>query len=90
MVTQKRVILPLETEEFGTVLYIPIGAHTVGSINFTLEKNESFIKGNVILGITFKKSQFSKWILFRNGIFSFFHKSTKLMLVFVTISLTDF
>jgi len=46
LVEQRRQILPIETEEFGTVLYIPIGAHEVGSINWTIEQGKPFNKGD--------------------------------------------
>ncbi|ODV78717.1 uncharacterized protein CANTADRAFT_91019 [Suhomyces tanzawaensis NRRL Y-17324] len=40
-----RAIIPIETEEFGTVIMIPVGAMMVGSIVLTKEENQHVKKG---------------------------------------------
>lgn len=42
----KRVITPLKTEHFGTILYIEIGATFVGSIQQTFTPNQPYKKGD--------------------------------------------
>ncbi len=41
----KRVILPIETQNFGRVLFIPVGATFVGSIHWTVKGEEKVQKG---------------------------------------------
>ncbi|CCD24518.1 phosphatidylserine decarboxylase 2 NDAI_0D02040 [Naumovozyma dairenensis CBS 421] len=40
-----RVIVPIESPEFGTILFIPIGAMMVGSIILTVEESETVVRG---------------------------------------------
>lgn len=42
----KRVVTPLQTKQFGTVLYIEVGATYVGSIIQTFSKGEQVVKGD--------------------------------------------
>jgi len=41
----KRCIVPIETKEFGTVLYIAVGATLVGSINMTRKPGDTVKRG---------------------------------------------
>jgi phosphatidylserine decarboxylase len=42
----KRVITPLKTKNFGTVLFIEVGATYVGTIHQTFDPHEPHVKGN--------------------------------------------
>ncbi|AMD22812.1 HHR043Cp [Eremothecium sinecaudum] len=40
-----RVVIPIESEEFGTILYIPVGAMMVGSIILTCKQGDTITRG---------------------------------------------
>ena len=59
-----RVVLPIESN-FGTVLFIPVGATLVGSINFTAHEGQHVNKGDELGYFAFGGS--TVIVLFKKG-----------------------
>lgn len=64
-----RAILPIESPIFGTVMYIPIGATLVGSINFTIHEGQNVNKGDELGYFAFGGS--TVIVLFKRGTITF-------------------
>jgi len=81
--TNKRVICPIESDEFGLVILVAIGATMVGSINFHCECKDSTqpcLDGRCMVGKHFNKFDDHGWfafggstclILFKPGVIAF-------------------
>ncbi|MBS0585283.1 MAG: phosphatidylserine decarboxylase [Verrucomicrobia bacterium] len=65
LVHNKRVLMTIETEDFGDVLFIPIGATCVGTIHWSVEKDNFINKGDELGYFSFGGSMII--LLFEKG-----------------------
>jgi len=66
----KRCIVPIETKEFGTVIYVAVGATLVGSINMTRKPGDTVKRGEELGYFAFGGS--TVLVLFQAGTIEFY------------------
>jgi len=74
LIENKKMLLKIESQKYGNVLMIPIGATNVGSIHITAEENKSYKKGDELGYFSFGGSMVIT--LFQKDAFTFDEKLT--------------